>query len=94
MKKTATVQKGYSWKKEWFAHPTCGAQYFLLLDGKDLPGWGVQHCGHPTANWPYSIFYGDYIKHGLTDLRELKAQVIELHKQFLETGKQPNLNTN
>lgn len=20
-------------------------------------GWHVEHCGHPTANWPYSIWH-------------------------------------
>lgn len=19
-------------------------------------GWSIQHCGHPTANWPYALF--------------------------------------
>jgi hypothetical protein len=27
---------------------------FLLLADDVSTGWTVEHCGHPTANWPYT----------------------------------------
>ena len=26
---------------------------------RHVSGWIVQHCGHPTANWPYSLIAPD-----------------------------------
>ncbi len=33
---------------------TCGATYYLLRRGRPS-GVSVQHCGHPTANFPYTV---------------------------------------
>jgi hypothetical protein len=30
-----------------------GARWFLLDDNRDT-GYSIQHCGHPTANYPYT----------------------------------------
>ena len=63
-------------------HPTCGARYFLHRDGTPIDGWFIDHCGHPTANWPYSFFYNGKGLHGYKDLRKLKLSMIELHKRL------------
>jgi hypothetical protein len=49
-------------------------------------GWIVQHCGHPTANWPYYLVspQGDspiIASHGhcFRTLQEAKAAVEGLH---------------
>lgn len=50
----------------------------------DSSGWRVEHCGHPTANWPYLILRpdGDPIvapnAHGFRTLK-LAMQAVELH---------------
>lgn len=76
---------------EWTRHPSPigskGARY--VLEGT---GYQVQHCGHPTANWPY---YGitpdgrDIFTHngkGFRLLEEAKAAI-----EALARGESPRV---
>ena len=48
-------RRGYEWAR--YPRPV-GALYQLLHDG--LPtGVRVEHCGHPTANYPYALILPD-----------------------------------
>ena len=35
----------------------CGAYY------QHTAGWTIQHCGHPTANWPYLLYSPEGVLH-------------------------------
>ena len=35
--------------------PNVGQRYELHRAGK-YTGWHVDHCGHPTANFPYAVY--------------------------------------
>lgn len=43
-----------TWTKYGGERGRKGACYELSLDGVEV-GVQVQHCGHPTANWPYYV---------------------------------------
>ena len=51
-KSATTTEVKYTWIAR--GKGTCGKHYTLLADGKPA-GITVQHCGHPTALWPYAI---------------------------------------
>jgi len=52
-----------------------------------LGGWTIEHCGHPTANFPYSIITpeGGMIlapnKRGFTSVKEAKRKVEAMIKE-------------
>lgn len=60
-------------------------------------GWSVRHCGHPTANYPYTAFSPDGYQavapngRGFTTLQRAMAAVEQLHSRQRILIERPNI---
>lgn len=54
-------------------------------------GWVIEHCGHPTALWPWAIYdpegRGPIVSHNGRGFRTLDAAKVELLTRVIEAQK-------
>lgn len=55
MTKRATKQAGPGWINLTVGKSKCGIRWM-----HEPSSWVVQHCGHPTANFPYALYHPQY----------------------------------
>ena len=87
----------YKWKRYYGSSGGyCGATFHLEVDGEDT-GWFIQHCGHPTANYPYLIydpsgkrFLDPQTKRAFRHLRVAKDHLINLRLVSLQVFGEPD----
>jgi hypothetical protein len=47
-------------------------------------GWQLEHCGHPTANWPYSLRDPDHPRDCVVSFNGMGFKTVAVAKRVIE----------